>query len=134
MEIRRGLPPPKGTGKIGIFDGQSGYARRFEFFDGAHDVQRVAVAVVCVAQQRQVARTTDAMRLRCEFGQRKNNEVRRPEHGHRGHGSGEHPELEAQILGDTCGDRIEHGPRVDALAAGKYRTETLAACLPTRHD
>ena len=69
--------------KVGILDGEARHARRLEFFDGTHHVQRVAVTVVGIAQQRKVARATDAMCLFRKFGQCENDQIRRTEHGHR---------------------------------------------------
>ena len=59
-----------GAGQDGVFDHQAGDARGLQFLHGAHDIQRVAVAVIGVDHQRQLAGAVDAVRLGGELGQR----------------------------------------------------------------
>ncbi len=63
-----------------ILDRQRRHAGGFEFFHRAHHVHRVAVAVIGIAQQRQLAGSADAMRLLGELCQSEQHDIRRAQH------------------------------------------------------
>jgi hypothetical protein len=120
----------EGLGQLGILDREPGHAGHFQLFHRALHVERVAVAVVGVDHQRQVAGAADALRLGGELGEREHDQIGRAQHGHRGHGAGEHAELEAQVLGDARGNGIEHRTRMDATRARQNPAKSLTSCRP----
>jgi len=69
-----------------------------------------------------------------EFGEREHDDVGRAEHGERCDRAGEHADLEAQVLGDARGDRIEYRSRVHAFVTGQHGAQAAAALGPTRHE
>ena len=113
-----------------VLDHQRGNAGGFQFLHRAHHVQRVAVAVVGIDHQRQLAGAVDAIGLGGEFRQRQHDQVGRAQHRERGDGPGEHADLEAEVLGDAGGDRIMDRARMDAVVAGDGGAVALAAIGP----
>jgi hypothetical protein len=90
-----GLPAERG-GQHRVLDGQRRDAGRLQLLDRAHDVERVAVAVIGVDHQRQVAPARDAADLLGELGQRQDDEIGRPEDRRRGDRAREHADLEPE--------------------------------------
>ena len=117
-----------GQGQGGILDGEGGDAGGFEFFDGAADVEGVAVAVVGVDHQAEVAGAADAVDLLGEFGEGEDDEVGGTKDGAGGDGAGEHSDFEAQVRGGPGGDGVEDGCRVDTAVAGQDSAVAFAAC------
>ena len=101
-----------------------------QFLHRAHHVERVAVAVIGIDQQRQLAGAVDAIRLCGELGQRQHDQVGRAQHGERRDRAGEHADLEPQLLGDSCRYRIEDRSRMNAVRACDHGTETLPPIGP----
>ena len=58
----------------------AGDAGGLQFFHRALDVERIAVTVIGVDQERQLAGAIDTVSLLREFGQRQHDDVRRAEH------------------------------------------------------
>ena len=128
IEIRRGLPlAPYGVGSSVSSMHIAADAGGLQFLDRAHHVERVAVAVIGIDQQRQLAGAIDAIGLVGELGEGQHDQVGRAEHRERADRAGEHADLEAEILGDARGDRIEHRARMDAAIAREDRAEALRA-------
>ncbi len=69
-------------------------------------------------------------RLLRELGQGQEDDVGRAEHGEGGDGAGEHPDFEAEILGDAGRDRIEDGAGMDTGIARQDGPEAFAAIGP----
>ena len=113
-----------------VLDGHAGDARGLEFFHGAFDVERVAVAVIGVDQERQLAGAVDAVGLLREFGQREHDDVGRAEHRERRDRAGEHAGLEAEILGDARRDRVEHRARINATRSRDDGAQPLPSVSP----
>ena len=105
-------------------------AGRLQLLDGAAHVERIAVAMVGVDQQCQVAGSANAVGLSGEFGQGQDDEIGGAEHRHRPDRAGKHPDLEAEILGDARRDRVVDGSRMHTAVAGKDRAKALAPFGP----
>ena len=125
-----GLGRAVGRGQQGVLDRETDDARGFQFLHGALDVERIAVAVVGIDQQRQIAGPVDAIGLRGEFGEREQDDVGRTEHRERGDRPGQHAGLEAEILRDARGDRIIDRCRMDAAPAVERGAKALASIGP----
>ena len=119
--------------QVGVFQAESADARRFQLLDRALGVERIAIAMVGVDHQRQVAGAVDAIGLAREFTEGEDDQVGRAQHRQRGRRTREHADLEAEILGDAGGDRIEHRAGVHAAVSAEDRAETPAAVGPV-HD
>ncbi len=118
-------------GQDGVFDGERRNASGLELLHRAHDVERIAVAVVRVHQQRQLAGAADAMRLLGEFGEGDQGQVRRAQHHQGGDRAGEHAEFETEVCGDAGRNRIEYRGRMNASLALQYRAQALASFIPS---
>ncbi len=70
QRLVRELGERRRAGQLGVLDGQAGDAGGLQFGDRAHDVERVAVAVIRIHEQRQPAGAVDAQRLVRELGER----------------------------------------------------------------
>jgi len=58
-----------------VFETEDGHARMLGLFDGAHHVERIAVAVIGVDEQREIAGAHDAADLVRELGQSNDRDV-----------------------------------------------------------
>ncbi|MCY1172748.1 hypothetical protein D9M73_128910 [compost metagenome] len=116
-------------GQQGVFDGQRGDAGPLEFDDGAHDVERVAVAVVGVGNHRQLGDTADASGLFSEFAEGDQGKVRGAQHLQRCDRTPEDPDFEAQVGGDAGRHRVENRGRVVAGVGGEQLAKIAAQIL-----
>ncbi|MNS69182.1 hypothetical protein D3C72_1024880 [compost metagenome] len=116
-------------GQQGVFDGQRSHARTFEFDDGAHDVERVAVAVVGVGNHRQLGDTADAGGLFSELAEGDQGKVGGAQHLQRCDRAPEDPDFEAQVGGDAGRHRVENRGRVVAGVGGEQLAKIAAQIL-----
>ena len=116
--------------QVGVLDAEPRHARRLELLDRALHIERIAVAVVGIDQERQSTGAVDAIGLARELAQGEHDQVGRTQHGERGRRAREHADLEAEILGDAGRDRIEHRAGMDAALACEDSAEALAAVGP----
>ena len=116
--------------QVGVLEAEAADARRLQLLDRALGVERIAVAMVGVDHQRQVAGAVDAIGLAREFTEGEDDQVGRAQHRERGRRAREHADFEAQILGDAGGDGIEHRAGMHAAVAAEDRAEALAAVGP----
>ena len=80
-------------GQDGVLDGEGADADGLELLDRAHDVERVAVAVIGIDHHRQIGCPGDAAGLLDEFAQGEQHDVGRAQHGERGDRAGENADL-----------------------------------------
>ena len=110
IDISVGFFSPNARGNRVSSIMSAGDAGGFQFLHRAHHVQRVAVSMIGIDHQRQLAGAVDAIGLRGEFGQRQQDQVGIAQHGEGTDRTGEHADLEAEFLGDARRDRVEHRP------------------------
>ncbi|MNK96921.1 hypothetical protein D3C87_1172320 [compost metagenome] len=113
----------------GIFDGQGRDASAFQFDDGAHHIQCVAVAVVGVGNDRQLGDTADAGGLLGEFAEGDQGKVRGAQHLQRGHRTTQDPNLKPKVGGDARRHRIEDRCRVIAGVGSEQLTKIATQIL-----
>ncbi|MNV64582.1 hypothetical protein D3C71_1572310 [compost metagenome] len=102
-----GLAPELGR-QQGVLDGQRSHAGALQFDDRAHDIQRVAIAVVGVSQHRQLRHATNTGGLLDELAEGDQGEVRCSQYLQRSDRTTEDADLEAQVCGNACRHRVEH--------------------------
>lgn len=117
----------------GVLDGQRGNPGALQFGDGAHHVQRIAVAMIGVGQHRQLGDTADTRGLLDELAQSDEVEVRRGEDLQRGHRAAEDAHFETEVGGDARGHRVEHRGGVEA-AVGVQQLAKVAAQVVMRES
>jgi hypothetical protein len=124
----------EGLRQVGILNRQCGDAGGLQLLDRPLHVQRVAVAMIGIDEQRQVARAVDPVGLLRELRQCKDKQIRRAEYGERRHRARKHADLETDILGDTRRNWIEDGPRVNADFGLEQGAEFLSAGCPVHRQ
>ena len=112
--------PTERRGQHGVLDGQGGDSRCLQLFDRAHDVQRIAIPVIGVHHERQIAPAGDAADLIGELRQGEDGEIRSSQDDARANRAGEHPDLEPQRLGHARRHGVEHRRRMNAHRAFEH--------------
>ncbi len=109
-----------------VLDRDGADAGRFELFHGALDVERIAVAVVGIAHQRQIGGPADSPHLLGELRQGDQHDIGRAQHHHGGHRAREHAAFEAEVFGHPRRERIEDVGRMNAALASEKGAKALA--------
>ena len=91
----------------------------------AHHVQRIAIAVIGIHQQAQVADAHDAPHLIRKIRQRQQNKIRRRQRGVRRHRPRQNTQLVTHALGNTGRQGVIDAGRGQALSAVENGAETF---------
>ena len=75
----------KRVGQFRVFNGQPRQASGFQFFNAAHDRERIAKAMIGIEEEGQRCRARNATRLFRQFRQRDDDEIRRTQNDKRRH-------------------------------------------------
>ena len=110
----------------GVLDGQRRNAVPFQFDDGAHHVQGIAVAMAGVGNDWQLGHATDTGGLFGKFAEGDQSEVRRAQYLQRCDRASQDAYFKTQVGGDARRHRVEHRGGVEAAVSREQLAEVLA--------